>query len=668
MSRMRELIDQLNEWNYHYYTLDKPVVSDAQWDSLYTELVALEAETGTVLDDSPSQRVGGQILTAFQKHNHLAKLFSLDKCQSDGELREWVSRVERLHNQWNDEHLEQLPPLAYVLEYKFDGLTLNATYRDGALQMIATRGNGETGEVIRTQALTIKSIPQTIPYGGLIEVQGEGLMPLSELERYNETAIVPLKNPRNAAAGALRNLDASETAKRRLTAYFYNVGYIEDAPYRSQQEMLDFLADNRLKVHPFHEKVFDVEEMIAVIDGMNTSRHALDVLTDGVVIKVDDLKTRDALGFTNKFPRWAMAYKFEAEEMTTTLEEVIWNVGRTGKITPTAVLDPVELGGVTVSRATLNNYDDIVRKRVALGSRVFIRRSNDVIPEILGVVDDQQLGTIPIDKPTHCPSCDSELVQNGVHIFCPNSIDCIPQLVARIVHYASRDAMNIEGLSEKTATLLLSQLDMRTLTDLYDLKVEALMGLEGFKEKRSTNIVNQIEGSKQTTLARFLYAIGIPNVGIKTASDLASVFGSFSNLREATVAELVQVDDVGEIVAQSVVDFFHDPHIAQGVEALLSKGIHIEEELVNEAVDKPLEGMRIVVTGTLVNYSRKELESQLEQMGAKTSSSVSKNTDYVIVGDNPGSKAQKARDLGRPVVTEDELDTFFKTHKGGAHD
>lgn len=655
---MRTLVDQLNTLNYHYYTLDEPLVADAEYDALYDELVRLEKETGTILPDSPTQRVGGEILDEFVKHRHLGQLYSLDKTRSEGEIRAWAERLERAISAHNAEHPDAaLPKPVYLCELKFDGLTINLTYEDGALVMAATRGNGVIGEEVLPQVRTIRSIPLRIPYRGRIEVQGEGVMPLSSLERYNETAEVPLKNARNGAAGAIRSLDPSVADKRGLDCFLYNVGYSEEPLFKTETEMLAFLRENHFKVHPFLRRCESVEEIVAVLDEVERLRDSLDVLTDGVVIKVDDLATREAVGFTAKFPRWAVAYKFEAEEMTTILRDVEWNVGRTGKVTPTAILEPVELAGVTVSRATLNNYDDIVRKGVAIGGRVLIRRSNEVIPEILGAVDDPDLETTPIEKPTHCPFCGTELVYDKVHIYCPNSLSCVPQLNARLAHYASRNAMNIEGLSEKTLDKLIER-GLTEMSELYDLTEEDLLAIEGFKEKKAQKLLAAIEASKHARLDAFLFAIGIPEVGEKTARDLAARFGSLDALKNATVEELVAVEDIGEITASHIVEFFHDAHVMSAIDRLLSKGISLEAPV--RASESELSGKKIVVTGTVEGYSRKDLEEALRAHGAKAQSSVSKATDLVLAGEKAGSKRQKALELGVPVVEGDELLRFIE--------
>ena len=651
--RIDELIEIINELNYYYYTLDNPKVSDREYDQLYDELVALEEETGIIRDYSPTQRVGGPILEGFEKHTHLGRLWSLDKCQTFEELENWDKRVRRLINEYNYNHGEKLPEPTYILEYKFDGLTINLTYRDGHLVQGATRGNGLEGEAILEQLKTIKSIPMTIPFKGTMEVQGEGVMPLSALEEYNKTAAEPLKNARNAAAGALRNLDTKITAERRLKAYFYNVGYIEGRTFSSHRKVLDFIKENRLPVFDYTKSFDDIRDLIEEINRLEFERQTLDVLTDGLVIKIDDIRTREVLGFTNRFPRWAMAYKFEAEETSTRLIGVEWNVGRTSKVTPTAILEPVEIGGVTVRRATLNNYDDVLRKGVRINSRVLIRRSNDVIPEILGTLE-EDIETYEIEKPTHCPACHSELYQDGVHIFCPNSLSCKPQLVARLVHFASRDAMNIEGFSEKTAEKLLEELDIKDLPEIYEIQYEDLIRLEGFKDKKTRNLLNAIERSKKVSLASFIYALGIRNVGIKTATDLADHYKSLDSIKNASYEELLGVGDIGPIIAQDIVEFFHDEEILKAIDKLLAEGVTPIYESV-ETQESIFTDKTVVITGTIEGLSRKEIQEAVERMGGKVTGSVSKKTDFVIVGSNPGSKYNKAVELGVEIIDEERL-------------
>ncbi|KOR76344.1 NAD-dependent DNA ligase LigA [Paenibacillus solani] len=657
--KMEKLVAELNNYNYHYYTLDQPLVSDKEYDALYDQLVALETETGVTLPDSPTQRVGGEILKGFTPHRHLAPLWSLDKAQNIEQLRIWHDRVVRLVNDYNTKNPgNPLPTPCYALELKFDGLTLNLTYQDGKLVQASTRGNGTVGEGILSQVKTIKSVPMTIPYSeGTIEVQGEGIMNLSVLEQYNQTAAEPLKNARNAAAGALRNLNPKVTAERKLNAYFYNVGYSDGITFANHKEMMDFLRENRLKVNPYifyFEQFDDVMEQLADIE---KRRSELDYLIDGAVVKVTDFRTREALGYTDKFPRWAVAYKFEAEETTTVLEAVTWNVGRTGKITPLARVEPVELAGVTVQNCTLNNVGDIERKNLkfALGSRVFIRRSNDVIPEILGKVTEEQDGE-EILYPEACPSCGFPLEQRGAHLFCNNKTGCKPQIVARITHFASRDAMDIETFSDKTAIQLYEELSVREPADLYTLSFDSLIKLERFGERKAQNLLDAIEKSKERDLASFLFALGIPNTGKSTTKMLADHYRDLHRVMEAPPEELVELPDVGGIVAESIAGYFADPFARSSIEKMLSLGVQAKAPEAPKPVssDSYFSGKTVVLTGTLHLLTREEATERLEAHGAKVTGSVSKKTDLLIAGEKAGSKLAKAQQLGIDILDNEE--------------
>ncbi|KZS45670.1 NAD-dependent DNA ligase LigA [Paenibacillus glucanolyticus] len=657
--KMGKLITELNNYNYHYYTLDQPLVSDKEYDALYDQLVALEAETGVKLPDSPTQRVGGEILKGFAPHRHLAPLWSLDKAQNIEQLRTWHDRVVRLVNDYNTKNPgNPLPNPCYALELKFDGLTLNLTYQDGKLVQASTRGNGAVGEGILPQVKTIKSVPLTIPYDeGTIEVQGEGIMNLSVLEKYNQTAAEPLKNARNAAAGALRNLSPKVTAERKLNAYFYNVGYSDGITFADHKEMMDFLRENRLKVNPYifyFEQFDDVMEQLADIE---KRRSELDYLIDGAVVKVTDFRIREALGYTDKFPRWAVAYKFEAEETTTVLQSVTWNVGRTGKITPLARVEPVELAGVTVQNCTLNNIGDIERKNLkfALGSRVFIRRSNDVIPEILGKVTEENDGE-EILFPVECPSCGFPLEQRGAHLFCNNKTGCKPQIVARITHFASRDAMDIETFSDKTAIQLYEELGVREPADLYTLSFDSLVKLERFGEKKAQNLLDAIEKSKERDLASFLFALGIPNTGKSTTKMLADHYRDLYRVMAATAEELVELPDVGGIVADSIAGYFADPFAQASIEKMLSLGVQAQAPEAPKPVssDSYFSGKTVVLTGTLHLLTREEATERLEALGAKVTGSVSKKTDLLIAGEKAGSKLAKAQQLGIDILEDEE--------------
>ena len=647
MNRMRELVDYLNEKSYQYYTLDNPTIADAEYDRLYDELVKLEAETGERLPDSPTRRVGGDVLPGFQPHTHLARLWSMGKAQSIDAVREWANRAEKLRQEAVDNGAD-LPPITYVVEHKFDGLTVNLTYDNGQLVGAATRGNGVTGEAILPQVLTIRSIPLSIPFKGRMEVHGEGFMRISVLEKYNETAKEPLKNPRNAAAGALRNLDPKVTASRNLSACFYDVGYIEGHAFKNQHEMLGFLRENRFPVSGCEIDAKSLDEAIAAVHRVEESRGDLDYDIDGAVIKIDDYATRDALGYTDKFPRWAVAYKFEAEEMTTELLAVDWQIGRTGKLTPVAKVAPVELAGATVRQATLNNWQDIQRKRVRIGARVWIRRSNEVIPEIMGRVEEFSDDERDVVKPEVCPSCGAALVERGAHLFCPNRDGCKPQIVMRLSHFASRDAMDIDTFSEKTARQLVNA------GQLYGLQKEQLCALERFGEKKAENLINAIEKSKTCKLDSFIYALGIPNIGTKTARDLAGRFGSVEALRHATGEELTAMDDVGQIVADSVVSFFSDSANNRLVDALLAEGVAPKWEMKDTSYGA-FAGMTVVVTGTLASMGRSEAEAAIRDGGGKAAGSVSKKTSLVVAGENAGSKLTKAQALGVKVIGETEF-------------
>lgn len=653
IERMKELVDKLNEYAMHYYTYDSPKVSDKEYDALYDELIVLESETGKVFKYSPTQRIGDNTLEKFKKHSHLGKLWSLDKAQNYDELKNWDKRIRRIlmeSSYFEDKGSEDLE---YFLEYKFDGLTVNLTYEKGILVQGASRGNGTIGEGIYHQIKTIKSIPLKIPYEGRIEFQGEGLMSLTSLEEFNNNHDEQLKNARNAAAGALRNLNPRVTKERNLSAYFYNVGYIEEEKFYNHEEMMEFMKLQHLPVFGYLKKYSSIDEIIEEIEKVGEERKNLDLLTDGMVIKINDYRAREILGYTQKFPRWAVAFKFEAEEVTTLLKEIQWNVGRTGKVTPTAILEPVDIGGVTVQRATLNNIDDIRRKKISLGAMVWLRRSNDVIPEILGVVDEEMDDPDVIEMPENCPYCGTELIRDGVHYFCMNKLSCKPQLIASIVHYASRDAMNIEGFSEKTASQLFEELDLKSIAELYDLDMESLVDLERFGQKKAENLLGAIESSKNCNLKNFIYALGIPNVGIKTATDLAESYGKLEKLQNATHEELINIQDIGNVVAEEIIAFFSDEKIMDGINRLLDKGVNPFYEEVKKSIGFFDEKI-VVITGSLA-INRNDLKAMIESQGGKVTGSVSKKTDFVIVGENPGSKYIKAQSLGIKTIEENEV-------------
>ena len=632
----------MNRWAHEYYVLDAPTVSDKEYDALYDELRRLEEESGVVYDDSPTRRVGGEPIKGFIPHTHIARLYSLDKAVSQGELENFLTRVEKLAGSETD----------YTVEYKFDGLTVCLTYDGGKFVRATTRGNGTTGEDVTAQALTIRSFPLKIAYTGTLEVRGEAVIRLSVLEKYNETAAEPLKNARNAVAGAIRNLDPKVTEKRKPEIYFYDVNYTSDGVEMSQTQAQEFLKKEGFKVFPYFRVCKTHEEVLAAIAEVEQKRREIDVLTDGAVIKVNDAKLRDLMGHTDKFPRWAIAYKFEAEEVTTKLKDVVWQVGRTGKLTPLAMLEPVELGGATVSKATLNNFGDIQRKDVKIGSRVLVRRSNEVIPEILGATE-HYADSKDVVRPTECPSCGTPIVEIGAHIFCPNA-DCEPRIVAKLDHYASKNAMDIDGFSESTAELLVDKKGVKNFSDLYRLTESDLADLDGFKEKKIKNLLQAIEKSKGAKLDAFLHAVGIDGVGRVAAKDLAKRFKSVQNLYGATVEELTEMENVGEITARGIVEYFASEENRAELERLFALGVApVWEE--NVKADGKFAGKNVVLTGTLEKYKRGEAQKLIEAEGGVCQSSVTAKTDLVIAGESAGSKLDKARKAGVKIIDESEF-------------
>ncbi len=646
MSRQRQLTDILNKWAHEYYVLDAPTVSDKEYDALYDELRALEKESGVVYPDSPTRRVGGEPIKGFQKHTHIEKLFSLDKCVSEDELRAFLTRVDKASAGEKE----------YTVEYKFDGLTVCLTYDKGQFVRATTRGNGTVGEDVTAQVLTIKSFPLKIEYEGLLEVRGEAVIRLSVLDEYNKTADEPLKNARNAVAGAIRNLDPKITEKRRPDIYFYDINYREDGTPTSQTDANAFLKAQGFKVFPYFRVCKGADEVVSAIKEVDENRKKIDVLTDGAVIKLNDPYLREELGSTDKFPRWAIAYKFEAEEVTTLLKDVIWQVGRTGKLTPLAFLDPVELGGATVSRATLNNFGDIQRKDVKIGSRVLVRRSNEVIPEILGTTEHYE-GSRDVEKPCVCPACQSPLEEVGAHLFCPNRL-CTPRIVASLDHYAGKNAMNIDGFSESTALQLVEKKGLTKYSDLYRLTENDLVDLEGFKDKKIKNILSSIKKSKTPTLDAFIYAIGIDGVGRVASKDLASRFKSMENLQNATVEELVLLENVGEITAKAIREYFDDERNIAELNALQELGV--VPVWSDEKKEGVFSGQSVVLTGTLSGYKRSEAQKLIEERGGVCQSSVTAKTTLVLAGEEAGSKLEKAKKLGIKILSEDEFNEMLK--------
>ena len=646
MDRMKWLVEELNKHCYNYYVLDNPTISDADFDKMYDELLALEKEFGIVLENSPTKRVGGQVLDGFVKRSHKFRMYSLDKCRSFEDLTSFINDIKKIE-----------PKATFTLGYKYDGLTVVISYKNGFYESATTRGNGFVGEDVTEQVRTIKSVPLKINFTGELIVSGEGMITNTNLEKYNKNSNEPLKNARNAVSGAIRNLDPKETAKRNLDFFCYNVLYAENKVFKTQMEMNEFIKENNFLSEPYSKLFDNAESICKEIERIDKIKSDLGILIDGMVVKLNEINLRDEFGYTSKFPKWAMAYKFEAQEVTSILNDVIWQVGRTGKVTPIAEIEPVELAGATVKRATLNNYGDILRKKVQINSRVFVRRSNEVIPEILGLAE-LLPNSKPIEKPVNCPCCGTLLKEIGALLFCPNRRGCKEQVIDRLTHFACRDAMNIEGLRDQTCEQLHNDLGIYEPSELYSLKLEDLLKLDKFKEKKAKNLLKSIEKSKNVSLNNFIFAIGIANVGTKTAKDLAKYFGSLENLRKANLQELSSIRDIGDIVATSIIDFFADEFNNKMIDDLLKIGIKINE--TEKVLGGVFDGKTFVLTGTLPTYSRAEATELIEKNGGNVSSSVSKNTSYVLAGESAGSKLDKAKSLGVNIINEQEFNEMIK--------
>ena len=642
IEQMKKLIEEIAVHNHNYYDLDKPTISDAEYDKLYYSLVDLEKETGIVLPNSPTLRVGGEILPGFQKRRHPKKLYSLNKIRSQVELEEWIDDMEKVH-----------AGAQFTVEYKFDGLHLVIEYDGGKYLSATTRGNGTVGEDVTAQVQTIRSVPLEIPFKGHLFVEGEGMMTNSALKAFNRHSNEPLKNARNAAAGAIRNLDPRETAKRRLDFFCYGILQAEGKNFENQVQIHEFLQKNGFLTGNYFKLTSNVDEILNEIKYVDKIKDKIDILIDGLVISLNSTAYRDDVGWTAKFPKWAVAYKFEAQEATTTLEDVVWQVGRTGKVTPIAILQPVELAGATVSRATLNNMDDIKRKQVSIGSRIFVRRSNEVIPEVLGLAEEADCAKA-IEEPKVCPCCGEELTKKGPLLFCTNREGCFDQIEGRITHFASRDAFNIEGLNDKTVKVLISILGVKKPSDLFSLETEDFLKLSKFKQKKAENLKNSIEKSKIIPLQNFLYALGIGEVGSKTAADIARRFGSLENLKSAKYNDIKAVKDIGPVIAENVFEFFKDQENLEEIGRLQKSGVIIENPKQRN-FSSPIAGKTFVLTGTLEGMSRAEASELIVQNGAEVSGSVSKNTDFVLAGEKPGSKFDKAKALGVKIISKDEF-------------
>ncbi|MDA8233455.1 MAG: NAD-dependent DNA ligase LigA [Clostridia bacterium] len=649
--KINDLREIINHHNYRYYVLDRPEITDAQYDQLMRELERLEQEyPALITPDSPTQRVGGQPLTGFGTVRHRVPMLSLGNAFGEQELRDFDRRVR---SGLGGEEVE------YVVELKIDGLAVSLTYEEGLFIQGATRGDGETGEDITQNLKTIKAIPLRLRKEvAALDVRGEAYLPKKEFQRLNEereeAGEMTFANPRNAAAGSLRQLDSRVTAARSLRAFLYGIGYIEGIEVKTHSQGLDLLRELGLPVNP-HFRIFpSIDGVIDHCLSWTEGRHNLPYEIDGLVIKVNSLRQQQELGFTAKSPRWAIAYKFPAEQAVTQVEDIIVRVGRTGVLTPTAVLKPVLVAGSTVSRATLHNEDIIREKDIRIGDTVIIHKAGDVIPEVVEVLKDKRTGQERVfEIPNVCPECGTETVRlEGEAAVRCTGLACPAQLREAFIHFISRDAMNIEGLGPAVVTQLLEADLIQDVADLYYLDFAELIKLERMGSKSAQNLLDAIAKSKENSLAQLIFALGIRHVGSRAGKLLAKHFGSLDKLMAAPYEEIITVPEVGTKMAESMVQFFHQEDNRRVVEKLKAAGVRMEEEQ-GAREEQSLAGLIFVVTGSLEGFSRKEAQEAIEARGGKVSSSVSKKTNYVVVGADPGSKYDKARELGISILDEE---------------
>jgi len=654
----KKLVKDLNYHCYRYYVLDSPVISDEEYDQLYHRLKELEERYNYILPDSPTQRIGASPLDKFKKVKHTEPMLSLDNAFSYDEVKEFEKRVKRF--------LGTDAVIEYTVEPKYDGLAIELTYRDGLLFRASTRGDGYEGEDVTQNIRTIKSMPLKIAevskVPAEIDIRGEVYMDIEEFEALNrereQKGESVFANPRNAAAGSVRQLDSSITAARKLHLACYGIGTVKGIEFKSQLEFFKWLEKTRFPVPSVVKPGKGIDEVIHLIREIEEKRSTFPFETDGAVIKVNDFELQRLLGVKTREPRWAIAYKFPAHQGTTRIKDIIPSVGRTGVITPIAMLEPVRIGGVTVSRSTLHNWDEIERKDIRVGDTVVVERAGDVIPHVVMVIKEKRTGK---EKTFHIPEkclvCGSKIVreEGEVAVRCVG-LNCPAQVQERIRHFASRGALDIEGLGEKNVELLYSSGLVNHFVDMYRLKKEDLLKLPRFAEKSARNLIDAIERSKHITLARFLYALGILHVGEYASKLLAKNFEKLEDLYEISTERIIKIKQMGEKIASSVSDFFKDPENIKTLKTLKSLGLKITNPDFKgkEKGERPLEGLTFVITGTLPR-PRNEVEELIESLGAHASSLVSKSTDYVIVGENPGSKLQKAQSLGVKTISYEEL-------------
>ncbi|MGD8811301.1 MAG: NAD-dependent DNA ligase LigA [Thioalkalispiraceae bacterium] len=653
--RAKELREQINYHNYRYYVLDNPEIPDSEYDRLLRELQELETEHPELITpDSPTQRVGAEPLSSFAEVKHEVPMLSLGNAFNEQEVLDFDRRAREKAN---------LKNIEYAVEPKLDGLAISLLYIDGLLVRAATRGDGTTGEDVTLNVRTIDAIPLRLMNKGYpkkLEVRGEVIMTkagfeqLNEMQRKNNAKL--FANPRNAAAGSLRQLDPKITATRPLSFFAYGVGVVEGAKLpATHSEIMNKLKQWGIRINPESKTVKGVEGCLAYYGEMQNKRDKLDYDIDGIVYKVNSLDTQQELGFVARAPRWAIAHKFPAQEEMTRLLDIEVQVGRTGALTPVARLEPVHVGGVTVSNATLHNQDEIERLDVRVGDTVIVRRAGDVIPQVVGVVLSKREGKPRKYKmPEKCPVCGSDTarVEGEAVTFCTGGLICAAQRKQAIKHFASRKAMDIDGLGDKLVEQMVDEALIKDVADLYTLDVEQIAGLERMAEKSATNLVKALQKSKETTLARFIYALGIHDVGETTAQTLANHFGSLDKLQKAKQEQLIEIPDIGPAVSESILHFFAQAHNREVIEKLQAAGIHWPAIKVKSDAELPLKDQTFVVTGTLASMSRDEAKTALQALGAKVTGSVSKKTNYVVVGENPGSKADKAEALGVEMLDE----------------
>lgn len=656
LQQINALRDELNQHNYNYYVLDNATISDFEFDTKLKELQELEAKHPEYFDaDSPTQRVGGAITKNFNTIQHEFRMYSLDNSYSKEELLEWEKRVQRGLGTDN---------VQYTCELKYDGASMSITYEDGKLSKAVTRGDGFQGDEVTTNVKTIRSVPLKLKgdYPAKFEIRGEIILPLKGFAEMNQEVIAaggtPYANPRNTASGSLKLQDSAEVGKRPLDCLLYSlVG--SNLPVKTQYEGLEKAREWGFKVPKEAKLAKNIEEVMAFIDHWDTHRHDLPYETDGVVIKVNDIHQQEELGYTSKSPRWAIAYKFKAERVSTRLNSISYQVGRTGAITPVANLEPVQLGGTVVKRASLHNADQIEKLDIRVGDEVFVEKGGEIIPKIIAVDftkrPEDAPQTIYIDK---CPECFTELErkEGEAQHYCPNYYGCPPQIIGRVQHYISRKAMDIEGLGGETVALLYNSDLIHNYADLYELKKEQVVPLERMADKSAENLINGIEASKQIPFERVLYALGIRYVGETVAKKLAKHYKSIDNLANASLMDLILVDEIGERIAQSVIDFFENEENRKLVERLKEYGVQLETTGGSTSVSDMLAGKIFVVSGVFTKFSRDDLKKAIEDNGGKVGSSISSKTDYVVAGDNMGpAKLEKANQLGVKIISEDEF-------------